>query len=297
MKGVPYSNQEALYLSAKVAEYVSYYAVEASAEHARERGSYSSFAGSSWSQGLVPHDTVKNLGSHVKTPEIPSQYFDEKTQESKPCFDLLKNDGFAEHLDWDVLRNSVKKGMRNSLCLAIAPTATISNISNCTQSIEPTYKNLYVKSNMGGEYTIINEFLVQDLKDLGLWTPDMIRELKRMDGSVASLDVPDHIKRLYQTAFDIEAEQIIHCAALRQSYLDQSQSLNLYLSAPSGKKIDDMYRTAWHAGLKTTYYLRTKAATSVEKSSINSTKKAAAPGRVEEPKLCSILDPLCESCQ
>ena len=185
--------------------------------------------------------------------------------------------------------------MRNSLCLAVAPTATISNISNCTQSIEPTYKNLYVKSNMGGEYTIINEYLIDDLKSLGLWNTELSRELKLCDGAVSEINIPENIKELYKTAFDIEPEQLIRCAALRQVYIDQAQSLNLYMSAPSGKKIDEMYRYAWHSGLKTTYYLRTKAATSVEKSSISSRKKEAiiAP----EVKACSIDNPECESCQ
>jgi ribonucleoside-diphosphate reductase alpha chain len=185
--------------------------------------------------------------------------------------------------------------MRNSLCLAVAPTATISNISNCTQSIEPTYKNLYVKSNMGGDYTIINEYLIDDLKSLGLWNSELSRELKRFDGALDELNVPNNIKELYKTAFDIEPEQLIRCASLRQIYIDQAQSLNLYMSAPSGKKIDEMYRYAWHSGLKTTYYLRTKAASGVEKSSISVKKKEVTI--ISDVKSCSIENPECESCQ
>ena len=280
MKKIPYSKPAAMYLSAKIAEYISYYAIESSSHLSKERGSYSSFEGSLWSKGQVPLDTVKNMGSHVEIPEIPQghEY-------------LLEHDDMSKNLDWDALRKSVKQGMRNSLCLAIAPTATISNISNCTQSIEPTYKNLYVKSNMGGDYMVINQYLADDLKALRLWTPAFIQELKRADGSLSNLNVPKELKELYQTAFDIEPEQLIRCAALRQVYLDQSQSLNLYMSAPSGKKLDSMYRYAWHSGLKTTYYLRTKAATGVEKSSL------ATRTHTTEPRACSIDNPDCESCQ
>jgi len=284
LKKVPYSKPEAMYLSSKIAEYVSYYAIQYSSDLAKERGSYSSFVGSSWSQGKVPLDTVQDMGAHVETPEVPQN-----------CHYLLEQDGFSDTPDWDSLRKNVKNGMRNSLCLAIAPTATISNISNCTQSIEPTYKNLYVKSNMGGDYMVINQYLADDLKALRLWTPSFIQELKRADGSLTNLDVPEDIKELYQTAFDIESEQLIRCAALRQVYIDQSQSLNLYMSAPSGKKLDSMYRYAWHCGLKTTYYLRTKAASSVEKSSLSSKRKSKVSR--EEPKACSIDNPECESCQ
>ena len=294
MKKIPYSKPEAMWLSEKIAEQISFHAIKASATLAKERGSYSSFQGSTWSKGKVPKDTITELGSHVKVPETPSTYLS-KSGELLPCDTLLSQDGFNTLLDWDEIRSLVSAGMRNSLCLAVAPTATISNISNCTQSIEPTYKNLYVKSNMGGEYTIINEYLIDDLKSLGLWNTELSRELKLCDGAVSEINIPENIKELYKTAFDIEPEQLIRCAALRQVYIDQAQSLNLYMSAPSGKKIDEMYRYAWHSGLKTTYYLRTKAATSVEKSSISSRKKEAiiAP----EVKACSIDNPECESCQ
>lgn len=283
MKKVPYSAPEAIGISATIAEYISYYAISASAELARERGSYSSFEGSTWSKGLVPKDTLSELGAHVQVPEIPAS-----------GVQRLFADGFDKILAWDDLRKYVAGGMRNSLCLAVAPTATISNISNCTQSIEPTYKNLYVKSNMGGDYTIINEYLIEDLKALGLWNDEFALQLKRADGSLANLDVPESIKELYQTAFDIDSIQLIRCAAVRQIYIDQAQSLNLYLAAPSGKKMDDMYRAAWHSGLKTTYYLRAKAASAVEKSSVSTTRKTTEPAAV---KMCSIDNPDCESCQ
>ncbi len=287
IKKIAYNKPEAIWLSSKIAEFISFHAISASAELARTRGSYSSFAGSTWSKGIVPKDTVSEMGTHVKLPEIPNH-----------CSELLGPDGFSEEkLNWEELKKTVAGGMRNSLCLAVAPTATISNISNCTQSIEPTYKNLYVKSNMGGDYTIINEYLIEDLKALNLWNEESARELKRADGSLASLDVPAHLKELYQTAFDIEAEQLIRCAAVRQVYIDQAQSLNLYLASPSGKKMDEMYRYAWHAGLKTTYYLRTKAASAVEKSSLSSSKKGEKLASIEDVKMCSIENPECESCQ
>lgn len=294
MKKIPYSKPEALWLSEKIAEFISYHAVKASAELAKERGSYSTFLGSTWSKGQVPKDTITELGAHVLLPTIPSEFIDSKGQ-SQSCEKLLAADGFNFDLNWDELRTMVANGMRNSLCLAIAPTATISNISNCTQSIEPTYKNLYVKSNMGGDYTIINEYLIDDLKALGLWNAELARELKRYDGSLESLNLPLEIKELYKTAFDIDPEQLIRCAAVRQVHIDQAQSLNLYMSAPSGRKIDEMYRYAWHCGLKTTYYLRTIAATSVEKSSLSSKKRNVTLS--SEIKACSIDNPECESCQ
>lgn len=267
MKRIPYSRPEAVFLSAKIMEHISFYAVEASAQLAKERGSYSTFAGSSWSQGKVVQDTWGAMGRHVRPLEIPRHY-QTPAGETKPTSALLEAEGFNVALDWERLRGEVKQGMRNSLCLAIAPTATISNIAGCCQSIEPSYKNLYVKSNLGGDYTIINEYLVDELKERKLWDAAFARELKRADGSVANFDLPAETKELFQTAFDIEPEQLIRCAASRQLYIDQSQSLNLYLGAPSGRKLDEMYRYAWHAGLKTTYYLRTKAATGVEKSSL-----------------------------
>lgn len=301
MKRIPYSSPGATMLSAQIMEHISYHSIEASADLARERGHYQSFVGSSWAQGKVPLDTLKELGSHVRVPEVPAFYSNSKN-ETVFASDLLTGDGFPAKLSWDGLRDKVKAGMRNSLCMAIAPTATISNIAGCTQSIEPSYKNLFVKTNLGGDYTVINEYLIDDLKSLNLWNAQFAREMKRADGSIQNFDLPREIKELYQTAFDIEPEQLIRCASVRQVYIDQAQSLNLYLGAPSGRRLDEMYRYAWHAGLKTTYYLRTKAATGVEKSSINAGTTTSAVGGVASgtqagPKACSIENPDCESCQ
>jgi len=303
MKRIPYSSPGAVILSAQIMEAISFHSVEASAELARERGSYQSFEGSSWSQGRVPADTLKDLGSHVRVPEVPA-FFSNAKNETLFAADLLSKEGFPNKFGWDALRENVKAGMRNSLCMAIAPTATISNIAGCTQSIEPSYKNLFVKTNLGGDYTVINEYLIDDLKAMNLWNAQMARELKRADGSIQNFDIPQDLRELYQTAFDIEPEQLIRCAAVRQVYIDQAQSLNLYLGAPSGRRLDEMYRYAWHAGLKTTYYLRTKAATGVEKSSINAgsatsagTSTVASSGAATGPKACSIENPDCESCQ
>jgi len=187
------------------------------------------------------------------------------------------------------LRKRVKKGMRNSNCLAIAPTATISNICGVSQSIEPTYQNLYVKSNLSGEFTVVNPYLVKDLKARGLWDEVMIADLKYYDGSVQKIDrIPEDLKALYATAFEIDPQWLVEAAARRQKWLDQSQSLNLYLAEPSGKKLDALYKLAWVRGLKTTYYLRTLGASRVERHT--------SPQAVE-PKACSILDPSCEACQ
>jgi ribonucleoside-diphosphate reductase alpha chain len=239
-------------------------------------------------------DTVRELGEHVRVPEVPA-FFTNSKNETVFAADLLSCEGFPGRHAWDILRDKVKSGMRNSLCMAIAPTATISNIAGCTQSIEPSYKNLFVKTNLGGDYTVINEHLIADLKSMNLWNAQLARELKRADGSIQNFDLPHDLKELYQTAFDIEPEQLIRCAAARQVYIDQAQSLNLYLGAPSGRRLDEMYRYAWHSGLKTTYYLRTKAATGVEKSSINAAGGSSLAGT--GGKACSIENPDCESCQ
>jgi ribonucleoside-diphosphate reductase alpha chain len=293
-KRIAYTAPEAIFVSAKIMEHISFHAFSASQELAMERGSYSTFAGSDWSKGKVPLDTLEELGKHVRIPEVPSTTSMGSAGGIRPIEETLANEGFASTLDWNHLRLKVKQGMRNSLCLAIAPTATISNIAGCTQSIEPTYKNLYVKSNMGGDYTVINEYLVDDLKARGLWDLNMARALKRADGDVSLIEeIPQELKSLYITAFDIEAEQLIRCAAVRQMYIDQAQSLNLYLAQPSGRRLDEMYRYAWRSGLKTTYYLRTRAATQVEKSSM----KAKSQEVAEEPKMCSIENPDCEACQ
>ena len=200
--------------------------------------------------------------------------------------------------------------MRNSNCLAIAPTATIANITGLSQCIEPTYQNLYVKSNLSGEFTVVNEFLVRDLKRLNLWDEVMISDLKYFDGSLARIDrIPAEVRRLYATAFEIEPKWLVECAARRQKWIDQSQSLNIYMAGASGKRLDETYKLAWLRGLKTTYYLRTLGATHAEKStvttgSLNAVSSgggvatgSAAEAAAESPKFCAIDDPECEACQ
>ncbi|BCX88629.1 ribonucleoside-diphosphate reductase alpha chain [Methylomarinovum tepidoasis] len=267
---IPYASQEAVEFADRSMEAISYFAIEASAALAQERGSYSSFQGSLWSQGILPIDSIDLL------QEARGEYLDMDRSRT---------------LDWDALREKVRQGMRNSNCLAIAPTATISNICGVSQSIEPTYQNLYVKSNLSGEFTVVNPYLVADLKSLGLWDEVMIADLKYYDGSVQQIDrIPDELKALYATAFEIDPRWLVEAASRRQKWLDQSQSLNLYLAEPSGKKLDALYKFAWLKGLKTTYYLRTLGASRVE-------RHTAAPKPEEAPKVCSILDPDCEACQ
>ncbi|VAW63099.1 Ribonucleotide reductase of class Ia (aerobic), alpha subunit, partial [hydrothermal vent metagenome] len=187
----------------------------------------------------------------------------------------------------------LKQGMRNSNCLAIAPTATISNICGVSQSIEPTYQNMYVKSNLSGEFTVLNSYLVNDLKALNLWDEVMVNDLKYYDGSVANIDrIPDDLKALYATAFEIDTRWLIEAGSRRQKWIDQAQSLNLYMSEPSGKKLDQLYKLAWVRGLKTTYYLRSVGATHMEKAAGNTQSVEQ-----EAPKVCSILDPDCDACQ
>jgi ribonucleoside-diphosphate reductase alpha chain len=221
-------------------------------------------------------------------------------------------------MDWASLRARIAKhGMRNSNCVAIAPTATISNIIGVSASIEPNYQNLYVKSNLSGEFTVVNEHLVRDLKKRGLWDTVMVADLKHFDGSIGKIDrVPQELRDLYATAFEVEPKWIVEAAARRQKWIDQAQSLNIYMAGASGKKLDDTYKLAWLRGLKTTYYLRTLAATSAEKStgeggelnavSASGAKQAGAAGgrsagtakaAEPEPKFCSIDDPTCEACQ
>ena len=204
----------------------------------------------------------------------------------------------ASTLDWDALRKKVQKnGMRNSNTMAIAPTATIANICGVSQSIEPTYQNLFVKSNMSGEFTVINPYLAKDLKQLGLWDEVMVNDLKYYNGSVQSISrVPGELKNIYKTAFEIDAKWLVDAASRRQKWLDQSQSLNLYLAEPSGKKLDTLYKLAWLRGLKCTYYLRTMGATHVEKSTIQD-KSLNSVQQSSMPKACSILEPDCDACQ
>ena len=262
-------------------ELISYEAISASVDLAEERGRYPSFAGSLWSQGILPLDSVQRL---------------EDSRDHQLTVDR------SSTLDWDSLRARVRaSGMRNSNTLAIAPTATISNICGVTQSIEPTYQNLFVKSNMSGDFTVVNASLVNDLKAAGLWDDVMISDLKYFDGSLGSIDrVPDELKRLYATSFEIESTWLIQAAACRQKWIDQAQSLNLYIDQPSGRKLDTLYREAWHAGLKTTYYLRSRSATHVEKSTVKRTDGKLNSVAVTTTPLgaaCDRSDPTCEACQ
>ena len=215
--------------------------------------------------------------------------------------DGLLNMDTSKTMDWDALRKRVKKyGMRNSNTMAIAPTATISNICSVSQSIEPTYQNLYVKSNLSGEFTVINEYLVQDLKKLDLWDEVMVNDLKYYDGSIQKIErVPDDLKAIYATAFELDPRWLVEAAARRQKWIDQSESLNLYMAEPSGKKLDTLYKLAWLQGLKTTYYLRALGATHVEKSTMETVdgKLNAVAISDNSQQLCSVLDPDCEVCQ
>ncbi len=284
---VPYASEAAVEFADTSMEAVSYYAIKASTDLAEERGRYESFPGSLWSQGILPIDSVKKLA------DSRGEYLQMDT---------------TQRLDWDTLRKRVKKvGMRNSNTMAIAPTATISNICGVSQSIEPTYQNLFVKSNLSGEFTVINPYLVRDLKDRELWDEVMVNDLKYYDGSVQPLDrVPEDLKALYATAFELDTRWLVEAASRRQKWIDQAQSLNLYMAEPSGPKLDALYKLAWVRGLKTTYYLRSMGATHVEKSTVADSSRANKLNAVsggqqasepEAPKACSILDPDCEACQ
>ena len=268
---IPYASKKAIEFADNSMEAVCYYAYLASTELAEERGRYESYNGSLWDRGILPQDTLERLrqsrGGHVEVDMSAS-------------------------MDWDKLRARIRQyGMRNSNCVAIAPTATISNIIGVSACIEPTYQNLFVKSNLSGEFTVINEYLVNDLKRLGLWDEVMIADLKYFDGSLAKIDrIPAELHSLYATAFEIEPQWVIEAAARRQKWIDQAQSLNIYMAGVSGRKLDETYKLAWLRGLKTTYYLRTMGATSTEKS----TSRA---GELNAVQMCAIDNPECESCQ
>ncbi|TAL08104.1 MAG: ribonucleoside-diphosphate reductase subunit alpha, partial [Porticoccaceae bacterium] len=278
---IAYASDAAVDFADRSMEAISYFAIEASADLAAERGRYSSFEGSLWSRGILPLDSLDLLAA-----ERGSAYIEVDKSST---------------LDWHSLRAKVlAQGMRNSNVMAIAPTATIANIVGVSQSIEPTYQNLYVKSNLSGEFTVLNSDLVHDLKDRGLWDPVMVNDLKYFDGSVLPIDrIPADLKALYATAFEVEPRWIVDAASRRQKWLDQAQSLNLYISGVSGKKLDVTYRMAWYRGLKTTYYLRSLAATSTEKSTVSSgtLNAVASSGPAPVPLACSIDDPDCEACQ
>jgi ribonucleoside-diphosphate reductase alpha chain len=298
---LPYASAEAVEFADRSMEAVCYHAYWASTELAAERGRYSSYRGSLWDRGILPQDSLKLLA------EQRGGYVDVNMSES---------------MDWGALRRRIAEhGMRNSNCVAIAPTATISNIIGVDASIEPSFGNLSVKSNLSGEFTVVNEYLVRDLKALGLWDDVMVMDLKHYQGSLQPIDrVPESLKQLYATAFEIEATWLVEAASRRQKWIDQAQSLNIYIAGASGKKLDDTYKLAWLRGLKTTYYLRTKAATHVEMSTVTkSTHNAvsssgggmsaldavAAQARAQldsaaaatDIKFCGVDDPTCEACQ
>ena len=275
LQDLAYTSQEAVEFADRSMEAVSYYAIQASSDLAEVRGTYPSYEGSLWSQGILPIDSIelleKERGQFIQVDKSSS-------------------------MDWDSLRKKVKEnGMRNSNTMAIAPTATISNISGVSQSIEPIYQNLFVKSNLSGEFTIVNPYLVEDFKKLGIWDDVMINDLKYFDGSVQKIDrVPDDLKAKYATAFEVDAGWLVESASRRQKWIDQGQSLNIYMEEPSGKKMDAVYKLAWVRGLKTTYYLRSLGATQAEKSAEESSSNKSSS---EAPAACSILDPDCEACQ
>ena len=296
---IPYASDAAVEFADRSMEAVCYHAYWASTELAAERGRYASYKGSLWDQGVLPLDTLDLLerarGGYVELDRSAT-------------------------LDWDALRRKIARdGMRNSNCVAIAPTATISNIVGVDASIEPCFGNLSVKSNLSGEFTIINQALVRDLKRLGLWDEVMVMDLKHFDGSLAAIDrVPQDIKQLYATAFEVQPQWLVEAAARRQKWIDQAQSLNIYMAGASGKKLDETYKLAWVRGVKTTYYLRTTSATQAEKSTIQSGRlnavpnsdgrggeRLAAPAAISDAaieaatdiKFCAIDDPGCEACQ
>ncbi|MGY8747262.1 MAG: ribonucleoside-diphosphate reductase subunit alpha [Pirellulales bacterium] len=290
--GISYASEEAVDFADKSMEAISYFAISASSNLAGERGTYSSYKGSKWDRGLLPIDTVAILEEERGMP-----------------IDMDK----SMSMDWGKVRELVsKQGIRNSNVMAIAPTATISTIVGVTQSIEPTYKHLFVKSNLSGEFVQINVKLVNELKERGLWDGDMLEKIKYFDGALGEIpDLPEDIKGRYATAFEIDPSWIIRCASRRQKWLDMGQSLNLYLGQPSGRRLDEMYRMAWQAGLKTTYYLRSLGATQVEKSTVDINKFGVQPRwmknasasaditveRQPEVQQCSIDNPDCEACQ
>ncbi len=300
---IPYASQEAVQFADESMEAICYHAYWASTELARERGKYSSYKGSLWDKGILPIDSLdlleKARGGYVEVDR-------------------------SSTLDWDALRAKIKAdGMRNSNCVAIAPTATISNIIGVDASIEPCFGNLSVKSNLSGEFTVINHYLVRDLKRLGLWDDVMVMDLKHFDGSLRPIDrVPQDVKALYATAFEIETTWLVEAAARRQKWIDQAQSLNIYMAGASGKKLDDTYKLAWLRGLKTTYYLRTQSATHAEKSTVQSGRLNAVSSGGDAPSgmsaleaaaaaakaqmsaipatdiaFCGVDDPTCEACQ
>ena len=297
---VPYASQAAVDFADQSMEAVCYYAYWASTELAQERGKYSTYKGSLWDRGILPQDSLSLLreerGGYVEVD-------------------------MSSSMDWKPLRARIKEfGMRNSNCIAIAPTATISNIIGVSACIEPTFQNLFVKSNLSGEFTVVNDYLVRDLKSRGLWDVVMVADIKHFDGSLGKIDrIPQELRDLYATAFEVDTTWVIEAASRRQKWIDQAQSLNIYMAGASGKKLDDTYKLAWLRGLKTTYYLRTMASSSAEKSTGRGGELNSVPvgggmagrgasavyagdagmgdGAAEGTKFCSIDNPECEACQ
>jgi ribonucleoside-diphosphate reductase alpha chain len=288
--GIPYASEAAVEFADTSMEELSFWAISASSDLAAERGRYPSYDGSLWSRGILPIDSVAILAEHRDG-------------------ELAQDTG--SRLDWDALRRKVvEAGMRNSNVMAIAPTATIANIVGVSQSIEPTYRNLFVKSNMSGDFTVINEHLIRELRRRGLWDEVMVADLKYFDGSLGPIDrIPAEVKALFATAFEIDGSWLIRAASRRQKWIDQAQSLNLYVAAPDGRKLDELYKLAWTLGCKTTYYLRSSSASHVEKSTLRGTDgklNAVSPAALavragsDEPPgapACSIDNPECEACQ
>ena len=269
--GLAYDSEEAVAFADRSTEAISYYAIEASAQLAAERGGYPSYQGSLWSKGILPIDSLDLLAEErAGTLEVDR----------------------SSSMDWQVLRQLIAaQGMRHSNCLAIAPTATISNICGVSQSIEPTYRHLFVKANMSGDFTVVNPYLVEALEREDLWDETMVADLKYHDGLIEPIErIPEGIKRRFATAFEIDARWLIEAGARRQKWLDQSQSLNLYLDRPSGRMLHDMYLLAWRRGLKTTYYLRSIGATHAEKATVDEANLNAV-------QVCSVDDQDCEACQ
>ena len=283
--GISYDSEEAVVFADKSMELISYFAIEASCALAEERGTYETYKGSLWDNGIFPLDSINLLAE-----QRGSDFIDQNTEKT---------------LDWDKLKEKMSKhGIRNSNVMAIAPTATIANITGVSQSIEPTYQNLFVKSNLSGEFTVVNPYLIEELKKEGLWDEVMLSDLKYFEGSLKQINrVPEHIKNKFKTAFEVEPRFIVEAASRRQKWIDQAQSLNLYIANVDGKKLDITYRMAWYKGLKTTYYLRSMGATATEKSTVERSSLNAVQSNQEvqaasqAPSACSILDPDCEACQ
>ena len=283
--GISYDSEEAVEFADKSMELISYFAIEASCALAEERGTYETYKGSLWDNGIFPLDSINLLAE-----QRGSDFIDQNTEKT---------------LDWDKLKEKMSKhGIRNSNVMAIAPTATIANITGVSQSIEPTYQNLFVKSNLSGEFTVVNPYLIEELKKEGLWDEVMLSDLKYFEGSLKQINrVPEHIKNKFKTAFEVEPRFIVEAASRRQKWIDQAQSLNLYIANVDGKKLDITYRMAWYKGLKTTYYLRSMGATATEKSTVERSSLNAVQSNQEvqaasqAPSACSILDPDCEACQ